>query len=170
MKKHFFNKIELMITIGVVFILATIVASLYARSAKNAKITACEENLKQIGSSMNAYFADGKNKKMPGVRGTLKEDRYGWQQRFKFDPKYLNCPAERDRNNSTYAIHPYAAYSATFSKLQDHVVAGDTTFHTANEEINVLFGDGHVEDFSPDGVSGPYSGVYQVPNRADKKK
>ena len=153
-------------------VLGTLLTAYNKQAAKQAKIQLCADNMRVIGEGMTTLYADKQNIYMPFVRGIIIEGTQGgWNDLFKIPSDNMYCPAERDRYNNTYAVHPFAAYGATYSKLNNAntAVLGDLTFHTSDKSINVLYGDGHVGTYLTAGKSGSYSGVYQIPNPADQK-
>lgn len=58
MKKHRFTLIELMVVIGIIFILAGLLLPVLGHARKKAKDVNCVSNQKQIGISLMTYQAD----------------------------------------------------------------------------------------------------------------
>ena len=171
MRKKYFGRSEAYMVFLVIMVLGSLLWAYSKNAEKQAKITQCSSNLVVIGKGMTQLYSNKENIYMPFVRGIITEGTHGgWYDLFSIPKESMYCPAERDRYNHTYAIHPFAAYGATYSKLNNATTAvlGDLTFHTADKSINVLYGDGHVASYVTAGKTGPYSGVYQIPNPADQ--
>ena len=172
MRKKYFGRSEAYMVFLVIMVLGSLLWAYSKNAEKQAKITQCSSNLVVIGKGMTQLYSNKENIYMPFVRGIITEGTHGgWYDLFSIPKENMYCPAERDRYNHTYAIHPFAAYGATYSKLNNATTAvlGDLTFHTADKSINVLYGDGHVASYVTAGKTGPYSGVYQIPNPADQE-
>ena len=171
MVRKFFGRTELLVCGAVLLVVVTLLGAYSSRSEKQAELTACRAKLKLVGQKVHEYFDGRPESAMPWTRGALRGQAGGWSDTFGLAKEKLACPAERDRNNPTYSIHPFAAYGATFSKLDNDktVILGDTTFHVYDENISVLYGDGHVDNYVLENDSGGFSGVFQIPNPADQE-
>src|SRR6218665_2214986 len=58
MKRHGFTLIELLVVIAIIAILAAILFPVFARARENARRSACQSNLKQIGLGIMQYTQD----------------------------------------------------------------------------------------------------------------
>src|SRR6218665_2985479 len=66
MKRHGFTLIELLVVIAIIAILAAILFPVFARARENARRSACQSNLKQIGLGIAQYTQDF-DEKLPSV-------------------------------------------------------------------------------------------------------
>ena len=64
--KQGFTLIELLVVIAIIAILAAILFPVFARVRENARRSACQSNLKQIGLGLAQYVQDN-DERLPGV-------------------------------------------------------------------------------------------------------
>jgi prepilin-type N-terminal cleavage/methylation domain-containing protein len=130
-----FTLIELLVVIAIIAILAAILFPVFAKARERAKLTACLNNNKQLGTAAHMYMDDNDGRMpfgIPFVDGTgipLKDDYSGGFRQRKYSLLYLalqpyvksndvfQCPSDNSqlpgRNTTprkdevTYRINPY---------------------------------------------------------------
>ena len=63
-RKNGFTLIELLVVIAIIAILAAILFPVFARAKSNARLSGCQNNLKQLGVAM-ALYVDAYNGRYP---------------------------------------------------------------------------------------------------------
>ena len=130
---------------GAIFALGVIITTPDGR--EKANVTKCKNNLKQIGLSLHSYFEDHDDWRFPQTQASGKVDQRAVLY-FGLDANMLTCPAATKNTHPTeYLWNPAVAGG----RWSDWNHAGspliwDATPHKVSGKINVLFGDGHVEE------------------------
>ncbi|MEN9359245.1 MAG: hypothetical protein RL095_780 [Verrucomicrobiota bacterium] len=140
-------------SIAYIGILAAMLLPALGSVREKANVTKCKNELKMMGLSMQSYFSDGVATHMPsgeeasGVVDGVDAAYWG------FDQQMIQCPAAHRDGASTYVWNTKAA-GAEWSALNspDVPLIWDASPHKVNGKINVLFGDGHVEECDPSRV------------------
>ena len=143
--------IEILIGIGICAILALMFLPSMFPSVLSEKGngTKCKNNLKQFGLVIHSYYNESDTTALPILK------RYAIEAAndggFGFDANMLCCPAQRQDHSMHYVWNPkisggtWAEWSTPHSPL-----IWDASPHKFNDKINVLFGDGHVEELTPE--------------------
>ena len=116
---------------------------------EKAQITKCKNCLKQMGLSLNSYFSDGTSNAMPILKSfEVSPSNDGG---FGFDANMLSCHAMHHGPSQNYVWNPKLSGSTWAIWNNPHSPwIWDATPHKVNGKINVLMGDGHVEDMTPE--------------------
>ncbi len=134
---------------AVIFILAAMLLPALGSVREKANVTKCKGSLKQIGLVMQSYFSDGTSTAMPSLKSF--EVSASNDGGFGFDANMLSCPAMHDGPCLDYVWNPklsgskYADWNNSNSAL-----IWDASPHRVNGKINAVFGDGHVEELTPE--------------------
>ena len=112
-----------------------------------ANITKCKNTLKQLGLCIQSYYSDGTSINLPVLRryevSPANDGGLG------FDANMLSCYAARLDNSTHYVWNPKLSGGKwTDWNNQHSPLAWDASPHKINDKINVLFGDGHVEELT----------------------
>jgi prepilin-type processing-associated H-X9-DG protein len=116
---------------------------------EKANVTKCKNQLKQMGLCMNSYFSDGVSTHMPkgeeasGPVDDIDADYWGFQG-------MIQCGAAHQGGGSHYIWNPSAA-GAEWSLLNNpsYPMIWESSPNKVSSKVNVLFGDGHVEERDP---------------------
>ncbi|MEN9359243.1 MAG: hypothetical protein RL095_778 [Verrucomicrobiota bacterium] len=133
--------------ICIVGILAAMLLPALGAVREKANVTKCKNNLKQMGICIQVRFSDGLTTHMPtGEEAAGLVDRVDAEY-WGFDQFMTKCPAAHQDGSSTYVWNPNVA-GAEWSTLNSPSVPliWDATPHKVSNKVNVLFGDGHVEE------------------------
>jgi prepilin-type processing-associated H-X9-DG protein len=109
----------------------------------------CQMNLKQMGLCIHHYFDNQSLSTLPILKNfevsTTNDGGFG------FDAHMLSCPAERHDLSMCYVWNPKLSGGkwADWNKPNSPLI-WDASPHRVNGKINVLFGDGHVEEMTPE--------------------
>ncbi len=117
-------------------------------SYQKSQITKCKNNLKQIGLMMQSYYSDGTATAMPILKRFEVDSRNDGG--FGFDANMLSCSAEHKGPSRDFVWNP--KISGTFAEWNNphSPWIWDATPHHYSGKVNVLFGDGHVEELTPE--------------------
>ena len=138
------------------FILLILVAMLLPTSGpspigyQKSMITRCKNNLKQLGLSINSYYSDSSpSAAMPTLKSF--EVRAANDGGYGFDANMLSCSADHKGPCLDYVWNPKISGStwAVWNNSNSPLI-WDATPHKYKGKINVLFGDGHVEEMTPE--------------------
>ena len=138
------------VSIAYIGIVAAMLVPALGAVKEKANVTKCKYELKMMGLSMQNYFSDGVSTHMPkgdeasGVVDTVDAEFWG------FDSNRLKCSAAHQGSDSHYIWNPSAA-GAEWAQLNnpDSPLIWDASPHKVSGKVNVLFGDGHVEERDP---------------------
>ncbi len=165
MKKNGFTLVELLIVIGIISLLIGLAVPAYQAIFLRSKVTACQENLRQIGLSLKLYRErfDERWPQEGGIAFVMAPWFTGVISRDEKYAKVYICPGVKERMappetlmeaESAADVDPYSQISyagrnieeATISHLEpnkDAIVADDNEFEEPNhpDKTNVLWGD-----------------------------
>ena len=116
---------------------------------ERGNITKCKNNLKQIGQSICSYYSDSTSIAWPILK--RHEVSAANDGGLGFDANILSCYATRLDNSSHYVWNPklsggkWAEWNNPNSPL-----IWDASPHKKTGKVNVLLGDGHVEEMTPE--------------------
>lgn len=102
-KERGFTLIELLVVIAIIAILAAILFPVFARARENARRSACQSNLKQIGLGMMQYTQDY-DEKMPYTFSTVGGGIYSWEsvvQPYVKSAQLFACPSNSKKAQNT---------------------------------------------------------------------
>ena len=111
-------------------------------------VITCRNNLKQMGLDINSYYSDSHATLLPILKHF--EVCPANDGGFGFDANMLSCRAERHDHSTHYVWNPklsggkWADWNNPISPL-----IWDASPHKFNGKVNVLLGDGHVEELTP---------------------
>ena len=113
------------------------------------KLTNCKNKLKQMGLTIQSYYSGGTSPALPIL--TSFEVSAANDGGFGFDVNMLSCPAQRPDHSMHYVWNPKISGStwAEWNNPNSPLI-WDATPHKLNNKINILFGDGHVEEMTPE--------------------
>jgi prepilin-type processing-associated H-X9-DG protein len=115
----------------------------------NHQISKCKNNIKQLGLYIQSYYSDGVSTAMPILKSfevsTTNDGGFG------FDAYMLTCPAEHLGLLYHYVWNPKLSGGkwADWNQPNSPLI-WDASPHQVNDKVNVLFGDGHVEEMTPE--------------------
>lgn len=115
---------------------------------EKANVTKCKNNLKQIGLCLHAYFEGNENGRFPQTLASVKVDQRAVLY-FGLDANMLTCPAAHEKYPDEYRWNPALAGGRwrDWNHAESPLI-WDATPHKVNGKVNVLFGDGHVEEMA----------------------
>jgi prepilin-type N-terminal cleavage/methylation domain-containing protein/prepilin-type processing-associated H-X9-DG protein len=124
-RRHAFTLIELLIVLGVIALLAALLFPAVSSIRRQAKVTQCASNLRQICAAMHAYAVDNKGKfpdmTLPGTGANLWDVSHFFTQemrRLGVDFRTYLCPASQiDRS---VALADFTTYS-NFNIIQYNI-------------------------------------------------
>ena len=124
-------------------------SGLKGNDSELANITKCKNTLKQIGLCIQSYYSDGTSIDMPVLKRY--EVDLANDGGLGFDANMLSCPAMHHGPCLDYVWNP----KLSGGKWADWnnpkaVLIWDASQHFRNDKVNVLFGDGHVEEMTPE--------------------
>jgi prepilin-type N-terminal cleavage/methylation domain-containing protein/prepilin-type processing-associated H-X9-DG protein len=104
--KRAFTLVELLVTIAIIAILASLLLPTLTRVKAQARATSCLNNLKQFGLALHEYAADNDDYFPPEGTGTSLNSEIGWYIAL---PKQMHVPTYNDmawRTNPAVALTP----------------------------------------------------------------
>jgi prepilin-type N-terminal cleavage/methylation domain-containing protein/prepilin-type processing-associated H-X9-DG protein len=104
-----FTLIELLVVIAIIAILASILFPVFARARENARRSACQSNLKQIGLGIMQYTQDYDETLPPLWSGNTWAGRWRWMdcvQPYVKSTQLFNCPSDSDASNKYVFVPP----------------------------------------------------------------
>jgi prepilin-type processing-associated H-X9-DG protein len=148
--KRFSLMTHVVIVLGLISTLVIIlIAWNGCNSPERAKITKCKNALNQLGICIQSYYSDGTSTAMPVLHGiAVTSNNNGG---LFFDANMLSCPAMHHGLCLDYLWNPklsggkWSEWSNRHSPL-----IWDASPHKITNKVNVLFGDGHVEEMTPE--------------------
>lgn len=118
MKAKGFTLIELLVVIAIIAILAAILFPVFARARENARRSACQSNLKQIGLGLMQYSQDYDETMpfdhVPGASAYAGVWMDSIQPNVKSD-QVFNCPSHAFAASGSTGIRPYSS-----TNVRDH--------------------------------------------------
>ena len=143
-------------TIGIALAICLIAAAILLPTpcvvGQKGNITKCKNNLKQLGLSIQSYYSDYSDNALISMP-TLKsfEATAANDGGMGFDANMTSCSAERFDGSRYYVWNPKLSGGkwADWNKPNSPLI-WDASPHQINGKINVLFGDGHVEEMTPE--------------------
>lgn len=117
-----FTLIELLVVIAIIAILAAILFPVFARAREKARITSCQNNMKQLGTAFAMYRSDYDGR-MPMDWYQSDENNlvYRWihaTYTYIYDPNVYQCPSEATTTNVAwsppYSVAPGVPFSSYY--------------------------------------------------------
>jgi hypothetical protein len=138
-KKQYFSMGELITIIAVLCLLAAVIIPGSNGARGRAKHATCKSNLKNIGTTVATYFADGTEILYPAIEDNL--DGPVWTATIEVDPGIAKCPVKGISSYKKGTISAGDEYkgSATISLAVDPDNA-----HPKPPNKYVVYEDGHV--------------------------
>jgi prepilin-type N-terminal cleavage/methylation domain-containing protein/prepilin-type processing-associated H-X9-DG protein len=96
-KRRAFTLIELLVVIAIIALLAAILFPVFGRARENARKSACANNLRQLGTSIEMYKQDFDNRFLAGGQANTTCPRYRLTAYMKNNQLWV-CPSD---NNAT---------------------------------------------------------------------
>ncbi|MEN9360392.1 MAG: hypothetical protein RL095_1927 [Verrucomicrobiota bacterium] len=114
---------------------------------QKAACTKCKGNLKIVGLCLQSYYSDGVSSALPSLKRL--EVSTGNDGGFGLDANMLSCPAARQDGLMHYLWNPKLSGSTwAIWNNPDSPLIWDAAPHKVNGRLNVLMGDGHVEELT----------------------
>lgn len=121
--KRAFTLIELLVVIAIIALLAAILFPVFARARENARRTACQSNMKQMGLAFIQYSQDYDEKYPNGTLGAVVGSAYnqfgtGWGAQvlpYTKSTQLYKCPSETMRARTDIANWFVVSYSYNFA-------------------------------------------------------
>ena len=140
-----FTLIELLVVVAIIGILAAMILPALGNAREKAKHAKCKSNLKNIGTSVAAYFADQTFIHYPGVEDSL--DGSVWIDQLDVANEIITCPVKHMsgfiyKRADVRAGDKFAGSSETAIAIDDE----DNAHNKAPMRYQV-FEDGHVESY-----------------------
>ena len=137
------------IVIAVLLLLFFLFPSIDEPSRESATVPKCKNILKQIGLCIQSYYSDGTSINLPVLKryevSPANDGGLG------FDANMMSCPAARLDNSSHYVWNPKLSGGKWPEWSTPKAVwIWDAAQHRRDNKLNVLFGDGHVEEMTPE--------------------
>jgi prepilin-type processing-associated H-X9-DG protein len=134
--------------IGVVVLLAAMLLPALGPVNQGRPVLKCKIHLKQIGAMIDSYYSAGTVMTLPMVRDPHITADFGG---IGFDANLLTCPSPPYDQPRHYLWNLKANGGQWKDWNNQHSpLAWDASPHKINDKINVLFGDGHVEEMTPE--------------------
>ncbi len=136
--------------IAIISIITLFAAILWVSPVRHSRgIPNCKGNLKMFGLSIHQYYSDGKGSNFPTFHG----DRVNIDnpQEFQFNRAMISCRADHSNGDTHYLWNlkasgaPWAQWNNSHSPL-----IWDASPHKYKGKVHVLFGDGSVEEMTPE--------------------
>ena len=114
-----------------------------------SNVEKCQKQLKQLGLCIQSYYSDGTSTALPKLNHyrvtSANEGGFG------FDGYMLTCPAEHLGHLYHYVWNPKLS-GGKWSEWNNpnSALIWDAAPHKLDCKFNVLFGDGHVEEMTPE--------------------
>jgi prepilin-type processing-associated H-X9-DG protein len=109
----------------------------------------CKGNLKMMGVCIQSYYADDKGGGFPILHGNRVD--IGNPQEFGFDPSIINCRASRVSGDHHYVWNPKVSGGQwSLWNNANSPLIWDASPHLYHHSTHALFGDGHVEEITPE--------------------
>jgi len=140
-----FTLIELLVVIAIIAILAAILFPVFARAREKARITSCQNNMKQIGTAVAIYRSDYDGR-MPMDWYLSENNRvYRWihtTYSYVFDNNVYQCPSNPTTDNPGWSP-PYATFGpySTFYYCH-HLLAGESDSNIRTPSATIMLMDG----------------------------
>jgi len=180
-----FTLVELLVTIGIVAILAALVVAVARPQLEAAKATKCVGNMRQIGVEFQGYLANNNNVLPQRYYGLMNGKRWGYTDLVMEyggnDGRIFKCPSQPDNDypeepsygmNWYYDNVPVSVVSAPSRTImlaetlgptgtgsrradRDGVTPGELDMERHSGKANYLFFDGHVERLEWDSTVEP---------------
>ncbi|MDQ3622839.1 MAG: prepilin-type N-terminal cleavage/methylation domain-containing protein [Verrucomicrobiota bacterium] len=159
-----FTLLEILVTLGVIAVLAGLALPAYQRAVERGRAAACVSHLRQLGAALSLYLGENNN-----VMPTLEEGREkitdekpvidNTLDRYVKDKSVFACPSDKvwaQRTGASYgwnvALNGQSLGSLNFfGVVQDlsriPVLADKEGFHAYSQsKVNVLYADGHASN------------------------
>lgn len=140
-----FTLIELLVVIAIIAVLAAILFPVFARAREKANITACLNNMKQLGTGFAMYRSDYDGMMPPNWFEAENDITYRWIHciyTYIYNDQIFQCPSrttqtERDWTPPYTTIQPHSSYYYAHYYLAD---ANESEVQAPSETIMLMDG------------------------------
>lgn len=123
-----------------------------APNSDRPNVVKCQNQLKQLGQCIQSYYSDGTSVDLPIFTDAKVTANFGG---LGFDDQMMSCPAARNDPHAAVTLNLHYVWNPKVSggKWPDwnnsrSPLIWDALPHKHKGKVNVLFGDGHVEEMT----------------------
>ena len=121
---------------------------------EGANVEKCQKQLKQLGMCIQSYYSDGTSVDLPIFTDAKVTANFAG---LGFDAQMMSCPAARNDPHAALGLNLHYVWNPKASggkwphwNNSRSPLIWDALPHKHKGKVNVLFGDGHVEEMTPE--------------------